>query len=197
MLLTGSQLVGTPIMSLQTGARLASVKLAIINPGNLAVVAYEVEGPNLDQEPSLLLVHDIREFSDIGMIIDSSDEFVGSEDVIKLKPLYEIKFTVVDKQVIDEDRKKIGKVTDYTIDADSFVIQQLNVKRPLFKSLQDAELLVHRSQIIEINDTQIIIKSGKNRKQVTADQGAGSLRYVNPFRQKAPQPEAAELDTKS
>lgn len=196
MLLTGSQLLGTPVMSLQTGALLATAELAIINPGDLTVIAYEVEGPNLDQRPSFLLVNDIRELSDVGMIIDSSDEFVGAEDVVKLKPLYEMHFTVVDKHVIDEDRKKIGKVTDYTIDADSFIIQQLNVKRPLLKSLSDAELLIHRSQIIEINDKEIIVRSAKNQKTAEDESKVGNLRYVNPFRQKSPQTEATELQPK-
>ncbi len=192
MLLNGSQLIGAPIMSLQTGAELARTKEAIVNPANLKVVAYEVEGSMLDQNPSLLLVDDIRELSDIGMIIDSSDEFVGTEDVIKLKPLYELHFSVLNKQVIDEDHKKIGKVDDYTIDIDSFVVQQLNVKRPLLRSLNDAEMLVHRSQIIEINDNEIIIKTGEIKQPETKKEPG--RHYVNPFRQSSPQPESVDTN---
>lgn len=179
-------------MSLQTGTELAKTKEAIVNPGDLRIVAYEVEGPNLDQSPSLLLMNDIREIGDMGMIIDSSDEFVGSEDVIKLKPLYDLHFSVVDKQVLDENHKKIGKVADYILDVDSFVIQQLSVKRPLLQSLNDTELLVHRSQIIEINDHEIIIKSGEHAQPVVTKEP--SRHYVNPFRQSAPQPESVETN---
>lgn len=197
MLLTGSQLHGTPIMSLQTGMRLGIAEKPIINPDNLAIVAYEIDGPNLDQHPSLLLIDDVRELSKVGMIIDSSDEFVGSEDIIKLKPLYELQYTVLHKHVIDEHHKKVGKVIDYTVDPDNFMIQQLNVKRPLLRSLQEAELLIHRSQIVEINDDQIIIKSATNKKKLKASHKTGSLDYVNPFRQKSPQAEAAKLDQES
>ena len=196
MLLTQSQLVGTPVMSLQTGTPLALIETPIINPSNLKIIAFEVEGPNLDLRPSILLVSDIREFSDVGMIIDSSDEFVGSDDIIKLKPLYELHFTVVGKHVVDEKHKKIGKVTEYTFDADSFVIQQLNVKRPLFQSLNEAELLVHRSQIVEINDEEIIVKSATNKKPARSKKKA-DLAYANPFRQSSPQPETADTDVKS
>lgn len=192
MLLTGSQLIGTPIMSLQTGTELAKTKEAIINPADLTIVAYEVEGANLDQEPSLLLIGDIREFGDIGMIVDSSDEFVGSDDIIKLKPLYALHFSVLGKHVVDENHKKIGKVEDYTVDIDSFVIQQLAVKRPLLKSLNEAELLVHRSQIIEITDDEVVIKSGEHRQPEAVAET--SRHYVNPFRQTSPQPESAEVN---
>ncbi len=192
MLLTGSQLLGMPIMGLQTGAELAKTTEAIINPGNLSIVAYEVDGPTLDQHPALLLVRDIREIGNIGIIIDSNDEFVGSDDIIKVKPLYEMHFTVLGKQVLDEHRKKIGHVSDYSLDLDSFVIQQLSVRRPLLKSFSDAELLVHRSQIVEINDTEIIVKSAVAKdSKATAQSGR---HYVNPFRQTSPQPESADAN---
>jgi uncharacterized protein YrrD len=180
-----------PVMSLQTGAELAKTTAAIINPSNLTVVAYEVDGPTLDQNPSLLLVRDIREIGSIGMIIDSSDEFVGTDDIIKVKPLYDLHFTVLDKHVLDEHRKKLGKVVDYSIDVDSFVIQQLTVRRPLFKSLNDAELLVHRSQIVEINDTEIIVKSTADKAKRPVTQA--THHFVNPFRQGNPQPESADI----
>lgn len=189
MLVTGSQISGTPVMSLQTGTALASTENAIINPANLKIVAYELEGPSLDSKPSLLLVSDIREFSDMGMIVNSSEEFVSPDDIIKLQPLYDLKFTLIGKHVKDTDHRKVGKVTDYTVDPGSFVIQQLNVKRPLLQSLHEAERLIHRSQIVEINDHEIIIKSGK------AKHGSKkAMRYTNPFRQKTPQPEAVKID---
>lgn len=173
-------------MGLQTGSELARIDTAIINPHNLSVIAYVVTGPNLDHHPSLLRVADIREVSDIGMIVDSSDEFVEVDDVIKLKNIYDLHFQLVDKHVIDEKQNKIGKVTDYTIEVEGFVIQQLNIKRPLLKSFSDAELLVHRSQIIEINDTTIVIKSGaENARPVMRT----ASNYVNPFRQGHTQPE--------
>lgn len=190
MLITGSQILGTPVMSLQTGTLLATISSAIINPANLKILAYELEGPNLDQEPSLLLVSDIREFGDMGMIVDSSEEFVGSEDVVKLKPLYELHFTVLDKRVIDQNKKKLGKVVDYTVDPDSFVIQQLTVRRPLLKSLNEVELLVHRSQIVEINDKEIIVKSARIKSE--ADKKIAKHSYSNPFRGTSPQPETIQ-----
>lgn len=194
MLLPGSQLIGTPIMSIQTGAELARATEAIINPSDLTIVAYEVDGPTVDPSAPLLLVSDIREIGDIGMIIDSNDEFVSGEDIIKLKPLYELHFTVLDKPVLDENRKKIGKVEDYTVDIDSFAIQQLTVRRPLFQSFTDAELLVHRTQIIEINDTEIIIKSGELTTPEVAS--TSSRHYINPFRQTTPQTEGATEATR-
>lgn len=193
MLLTGSQLIDMPVMSLQTGKELARTKIAVVNPHNLSVIAYRVAGPHLDHDPSYLRTADIREMGSLGIIIDSSDEFIEPEDIITQKDIFELEYVLEGKHVFDTHKKKIGKVNDYVIDVDSFVVQQLVVHKPLLKSFNDDELLVHRSQIVEVNDTSIIIKTGeiKDKVEITA-----SRHYINPFRQTAPQPETARSQTR-
>jgi sporulation protein YlmC with PRC-barrel domain len=187
MLLAGSQLVDVPIMGLQTGKELARTSVAVVNPHNLSIIAFRIAGPHLDNDPSYLRCADIREMGNLGMIVDSSDEFIEPDDIINDKEIYELNFELEGKHVIDDHKTKIGKVSDYVIDIDSFVIQQLVVKRPLLKSFSDDELLVHRAQIIEVNDDTIIIKSGEVKDAATV---TPSRHYVNPFRQSSPQPEA-------
>ena len=190
MLVLGSRLHATPVMSLQTGTRLAKVDTPIINPANLKIVAYEVDGPLLTEHPSFLRTDDIREMGTVGMIIDSADEFVGLDDIIKLKELRELDFQLIGMPVIDEHKHKLGKVDDYTLETKGYVIQQLNVKRGLLRGLNDTGLLIHRSQIIEINDNSIIVKSTARKKSVEPVMEATRNEYVNPFRSSSPQPEA-------
>lgn len=181
MLVLGSQLIGVPVMSLQTGTELARTKDAIIDPHTLNILAYELEGSQLDQHPSLLRIADVRELGELGMIVDSSDEFIGVDDVLKIRDIYNLRFPLVGLAVYDDQKRKLGKVSSYTVEMGSFVIQQLNVKRPLLKSLSDTELLVHRSQIIEITDSKIVVKSPA---ETTGEPIATAVRaYVNPFRQ--------------
>lgn len=192
MLLSGTQLIGTPVMSLQTGKELAVTSVAVLNPHNLSILAYRIAGPHLDHDPSYLRTADIRELGGLGMIVDSSDEFIEPDDIISDKKIYDMEFELVGKQVFDDRRTKIGKVTDYIVDVESFVVMQLVVKRPLLKSFNDDELIVHRSQIVEITDEKIVIKSGKVKKMAATRE---SRHYVNPFRQTTPQPEAVHIET--
>lgn len=189
MLISGLDLIGTPVLSLQTGTELATIKDTVINPHNLSVLAYEVDGPLLNQRPSLLRTQDIRELSSIGIIIDSSDEFIQPEDVIKLNDIYKLGFSLVGKHVLNEKRAKIGKVIDYNIESSGFVIQQITVKRPLLQSFNDPELLIHRSQVIEVTDEAIVIKS---KADTHARIPKSNRSYANPFRQTAPQPEGLD-----
>lgn len=192
MLLSGSQLLDTPVMGLQTGKELARTADAVINPHNLSIIAYRLSGSHLDYDPSFLRTADIREMGSLGMIIDSSDEFLEPDDIITDKKIYDMEFTLEGKHVVDDSKNKVGKVSDYVVDIDSFVIQQLVVKRPLLKSFGDDELLVHRSQIVEVTDDLIVIKSGKVKEKIKAK---ASHHYVNPFRQASPQPETVHIDT--
>ena len=179
MLLLGSRLKNTPVMSLQTGQELARTSSPVIDPRTLSIIAYELEGHLLNTNPSLLRIADIREMSDIGMIVDSSEEFLAVDDVIKIQEVYNLDFKLIDMPVRDIKGRKIGKVHDYSLEIGNFVIQQLSVKRPLLMSLNDSELLIHRSQIREITDEVIIIESGESKVEPLKE---AARNYVNPFR---------------
>jgi sporulation protein YlmC with PRC-barrel domain len=192
MLLPLERLVGTSVMSLQTGAELAKVKRILIDPRDLTVAAYELEGHMLDQHPSFLRPVDVRELSHLGFIVDSSDEFVGEADVIRIQEVNSFNFDLITLEVIDEKNRKLGKVTSYAIDSGSFSIQQLSVKRPLLKSFNESELLINRTQIIEVSDTVVKVASAD-----TSESAKTSLReYANPFRSTNVQPETIEFESR-
>lgn len=195
MLLLGERLLGTPVMSLQVGTKIATTVEPIIDPRNLIILGYEVDGPLLESRPKFIRIADIRELSDIGMIIDSSDELVDLDDVIKIKEVLSLNFTLVGMKVVDERGHKLGKVEDYILDTDSFVIQQLSVKGGILSSLSSTGHMIHRSQITEISDTAIIVKSAD--KKLTSLETKGNIHrtYTNPFRKSTePQPETATTD---
>lgn len=192
MLITGDRLHNVPVLGLRTGGELARTEEAIIDPSNLKILAYELSGPLLDTKPSLLSVTDIREISTIGLIVDSSDEFVAVDDIIKLKDIYQLHFRLLGMMVIDEKRHKLGRVNGYTLSTADFIIQQLSVKRPLLKSLGDTELLIHRSQITEINNDAIIVHSETEIPEPLLESVRSS--YVNPFRSKPAPEQPSNID---
>lgn len=180
MLLLGTHLIATPVMGLQTGTKLADTSMPLVDPSNLKIVAYALEGPLLSERPSFIRMADVRELSDIGMIVDSSDEFIGLDDVIKIKELYELGFNLLGMRVIDEQKHKLGKIDDYSLDSSSFIIEQLNVRRTGIRGITETGLLIHRSQIVEINNHQIVVRSTAIHPELKIQPERRS--YVNPFR---------------
>lgn len=181
-----SKLKDSPVMSLQTGARIAQITKAIIDPATLDIVAYRLSGRGLESEDLLLLTRDIREIGNLGLIVDSADELVAASDMIKLKGVIKLGFNLLNMSVIDDNKNKLGRIYDYTIDPMDFKIHQIYVKRPLIKSLQTSDLIINKSQIIEVNNTNIIVSSASLDEK--AKPAAIAEGFVNPFRKPSAPP---------
>ena len=190
MIILGSSLSPAPVVSIQTGGEIARTNKAIIDPADLRILAYSVRGPLLPPGDQLLRIADVRELSSMGFIVDSVDEFVAPEDVLTLKQVYELQFDLIGMSVVDQRRHKLGKIIDFTIDTNTFTVQQLTVRRPLLQSFNDTELLIHRSQIIEISNHEIVVHSEAKVPEPELHEVVGS--YVNPFRKNKP---AEQIET--
>lgn len=181
MLIEGSKLLKYPILSLRTASRIAEVKGLVIDPNFLKVVAFEISAAS-SRQSLFLEASSVREFSKMGMIVDSDEEFVEKDDVIKLKETIDLGFSLDNMKVISKKKAMLGRIEDFIINTEDFQIMQLIVKRPIYKALIDPELVIGRSDIHEINDSEIIVKS----EEGTIMKKSGTLdfvpNFVNPFK---------------
>jgi uncharacterized protein YrrD len=191
MLMFGEKFIDMPILSLQTGQEVARTEKAVIDPTHLTVVAYYVNGQTLDFSPALLRVADIREIGKMGAIINSSDEFISPDDIVKLQKVLELDFILDGMNVIDDHKQKLGKVFRYTLDPETFVIHQLHIKRPLLKSFNDSQLLIHRSQIIAISKDTITVRAADMK--LSDKVAATTKNALNPFQAQQPKAEAIDI----
>lgn len=180
MLLPINRILNCPIMSLQTGAELARISEPIIDPRKMTIVAFYVEGKALDQHPSILHISDIRELSDIGMIIDDSDKLMSADGLVRLQEIIGFGFKLLGIQVVDEHKRKLGKVADYAIEPDGYTIQQLYTEQSLLKSFTTVSNVIHRSQIVSVTNEHIIVSSPTEPANVQEAKVATG--FVNPFR---------------
>lgn len=186
MLLPIKNLLGTPIMSLQTGSELAHTTEPIIDPRQMTIVAFYVEGKLLEASPSVLHISDIRELSDIGLIIDDSDKLMGTDGLVRLQEVIDYGFELNGVQVVDERGHKLGKVADYAIEPDTYMVQQIYTEQSIIKSLSHVSNIIHRSQIVSVTNEKIIVKSPTvPTKEI--EERIMSQTFVNPFRTKPQQ----------
>lgn len=186
MLLPIRRLLDAPIMSLQTGSELARTTSPIIDPRKMAVVAFYVEGRLLEANPSILHVIDIRELSDIGVIIDDSDKLMSTEGLVRLQEIIDYEFELVGVQVVDERNHKYGKVADYAIDPESYTVQQLYTEQSLIKSLSHVSNVIHRSQIISVTNDKIVVTAPTVPAEAV-ETATIAQTLANPFRTKPQQ----------
>lgn len=186
MLINGSRLIGCPILSLHVGGAIAHTSDIIIDPNDLKIIGFKVSGPLVRGEVGdVLPVDSVREFSRAGMIVDSIDELVDGEEVIRIRDVLDLNFSLPGLKVVSENKSKLGKITDYIVDSDSWDIYQLIVQRPIMKSLLDPELIIARSEIVEVNDYQVTVKDEHSKlRQPEPIARSNNLvqDFVNPFR---------------
>lgn len=187
MLVLKERILNVPIMSLQTGTELARTQTPIIDPRELKIVAFYCQGSSLDINPAILNVEDIREVSGLGFIVDDADVLMSPDDLVRLKQILGYNFVLDGKHVIEENGRKIGKVANYTVDTKSFFIMQLHAQPGLLNAWDTAEVLIGRTQIIEVTDTSVIVRSAVVRDATPAKK----LEHLvtNPFKRRRGTPE--------
>lgn len=159
MLIPKERLLDMPVMSLQTGIEIARTDSFIIDPRQLKIVAFYCKGPRLDVHPAILHVEDIRELSELGLIIDAADNIMSPQDLVRLGDVLKFHFTLENKMVVDDLGRKVGRITGFSIESRSFFVNKLHVRPGLLEAWKTAEVMIDRTQIIEINDETIIVKS--------------------------------------
>ena len=195
MLITIKNLLNAPLMSLQTGQPLAKIDSAIIDPRELKILAFFCSGPMVDFQPAVIYASDIREFGRMGAIIDSSDKILPLDDLVRLQEVLDFGFNLDGIRVIDTHKTRLGKVANYTIDPESFLIQQLIITPTFAKSFQIASLTISRQQIKEINNSHIVVEAPdiKSRAQGFAKSLSSAPNLIeNPFHR----PVSEHMETK-
>lgn len=182
MLISASRLISTPILSLQASGRVGYVTGYIVDPNTLKIIAFTAAGPGVNKNANILDVNSIREYSDMGMVIDSEDEFVEKDDVIKISKVINLNFALPGLKVVTKKGSKLGRVLDFTVTDNDFILQQLIVKRPSIKGFLDPELTIPRSEIVEVNDYKIIVRDEEKTIKARAENEDFVPNFVNPFR---------------
>ncbi|MBR0460534.1 hypothetical protein IJI91_00875 [Candidatus Saccharibacteria bacterium] len=199
MLIDVSRVINCPVLSLHLGAPIARTVSPVIDPEQLQIIAFTLDGPDIGNGEigDILDTRSIREFSDLGIIIDSADELVSRTDVIKIDKAMSLNFHLIDLKVESKRGAHLGKVISFIIDSETFTTQQIIVKRPTLKSFMDPELTIHRSEIIEVNDFKIIVKDDEKTLIKKSTTENFTPNFVNPFRTDSHEPQFAPTDNQT
>ena len=196
MLIYHSKLSNFPVLSVQDSGRIATIVRPIIDPDNLQIIAFRAFGAIGENGGNILDAKSIREYSNLGVVIDSRDEFVNDTDVVKIKNVLELNFDLIGLKVETKKGSKLGRIIDYTVTENDFLVQQVIVKRPTIKSFLDPELTIPRAEIIEVTDDKIIVKDEEKKIKERAMKEDFVPNFVNPFR-KTEQPAPARARMKN
>ncbi|MDO5481353.1 MAG: PRC-barrel domain-containing protein [Candidatus Saccharibacteria bacterium] len=177
MILSQERLVGLPVIDLGLEAVVGQTTGVVIDPDDLKIVALEINGAKF------LQVENIREIVAEGIAINSEEVLAMRGESVRLDKVLELDFSLIGHKVMTKKGTNLGKVLEFMINTENFLIQQIVVKRPPLKALVDAELVIGRSEITEVDDEKVIVKDEERKIREKARTEDFVPNFVNPFRQ--------------
>lgn len=158
MYVLASKLIGLPVLSLQSAESLTRVTALMLNPDSLAVAAFSCTPRDRNQRHPIIVPRDIRQIAIDCILIDAEDVIGEADEVVRLASLVAEPFELRGMRVITEMKRTLGRVSDYTINLDTFALQKIDVQQSIFHSWLGASLMIDRSQIVEITKSEIIVR---------------------------------------
>jgi uncharacterized protein YrrD len=164
MFVLAHNLVGLPVISLQTGETVATVMSPVIRPEQLRLMAFTL---NAGRNPrTLLVMSGVRQIALDCVIIDNDDELAEPDDIVRLTDLLKSGYTPIGKAVVTESGERLGSVEDYTLNLETELVQKLYIKPPLLKIWYSSHLIIDRSQIIDVQPQRFVVRD--SYEKVTA-----------------------------
>lgn len=183
MLIKGSDILGMKVLSLHVGMAIAEVKELIVDPDNLSLAAARVDGPLIRGEVGEILdFKRVREWSKLGLIMNSTDDLAQAEEIVRIKKILELEFELTGMKVETESGRKLGRVSDFVLETDGQKILQIFVARPVIRSLIEPELIIGRKQIKSISNSKVVVKEATEQK-LRENRQEFVPNFVNPFRE--------------
>ncbi len=183
MLVSSLNLLGAPVLSVRAGGAITYVSDLVVDPDHLKVIAMYCRGGLVSHsDANILSVSSVREYSPLGFIIDDVEELVTREDVVKVDRVLNLGFSLIGLKVETKKGSKLGKISDFTLNPDDFIVQQIIVRRPALKALVDPELVISRKEIVKVTDDKIVVKDEEETLKKRAEKEDFVPNFVNPFR---------------
>ena len=145
------------ILSLRTGRAIGHAFSPVINPNNLKIEGWWASSKD-EKDTMILPAGEVRDLIAKGLVVNDHDAMTAPSDLIRMKETLDIDYELVGKSVVSENKKRIGKVQDYSVDDKSMYIQKIYVSQSLLHGINKNQIIIDRNQVVEVTDKKIIVK---------------------------------------
>lgn len=158
MYVVASQLKNLPVLSLQTGQPLGTVVRPLVKRSSLEIAALICEATGIRRQTSVIMMRDVRQVAGDCIIIDSFEDIEDAREIVRLRDVVEDNFNPMGKLVVTEAKHQLGRVEDYTINLETYMLQKLYVQQSMLKSILFNSLVIDRTQITDIGPKQFTVR---------------------------------------
>lgn len=177
MLVLSEAIGGRNVMSIHAGGAIAKTSEAIIDPANLKIIAFSVLARGL-QYFSVIHCSDIREWSPIGVVINSEDDLMEvDENMPKIRELIESKFKLDGIGVRTESGKRLGRVKNFVFETDGYFVVKFYIERSGPFNLFNQPLVIERDSVVNVTNKFIVVSDDKSKVKAKASKVKEEVEY--------------------
>ena len=172
MLVLSEAISGRKVMSIHSGGAISQLGEPLIDPSSLKIIAFATSTRG-QRYFSVLHTSDIREWSGLGVIINSEDDIMEvDENMPKIKDLAEEGFRLDGIGVRTESGKRLGKVVNYVFETEGFFVVKLYIEKVSILGLIKSPISIERDSVINVTKKFIVVADDLNRVKSTEKTGA-------------------------
>ena len=163
MLINFSDLKSIPVAAQNTQTKLGIIKDLVIDPKTGKLFCFLVQTGFFS--PLLALFPpDINKLENDYLLVDAPEALVKPKEIIRANEVLKQKIKILEQSVVNRKLKKIGTVSDLTLDWESQQLNRITVTLIPWKGILEAERLIPWNKIIEITKDYVMIEEFERAK---------------------------------
>ncbi|QGG48701.1 PRC-barrel domain-containing protein [Heliorestis convoluta] len=115
-MLASKSLLTRPIVSLEEGQKIGTVRGLIVDPKAMEVVALQVDQKGLFREQKVIPFSKVHSIGEAAIIVDKANQVQKATNLPQLFQLFKEKIAIIGNKVLTTEGEKIGIVNEYYLD---------------------------------------------------------------------------------
>ena len=153
-----SQIINSPIVSIESGEKLGRVIDLVINYENGKCLALLIQPEGTFVRKKIVLVDDISSFGDDAVMVQNENFTIPLKSSDEITAIVKKDIKIVSNKAVTYSGDLLGEVKDYEFDEISFKLTKLFISTGFLKDLVRGELVVVANKIMSIGRDAIIVK---------------------------------------
>jgi len=166
-----SDLISMPIISLEEGTKIGSVKNLLIDPGQKKVAALIIEEKGFFKGQKIVPFNKIRSIGPGAITLDKTGSAETATSLPELMKLLQEPANLIGAKVVAENGTILGQIEEYYVDPSSGDLISLDLKGNLLESFLKGRARLSISQIQTIGQDMVIASDGAENQLISLDGG--------------------------
>lgn len=177
-MISGRELIGMPIFSLDRGEEIGEVENLIFDPDQRKVVGFVLEEGGLFRSPEVIPFESIESIGPDAIVLKRSASLEAPFDEIDLKQVKKEGFNLTGRRVISDRGHEIGTVYDLEISESTGAVTGIEVRRGLFQDTAEGKKRIDFEYIQQIGKDAVIVSEAA-LEALAAQKGGLTKTYEN------------------